>query len=110
MLDDTSYALSCDSPEQAALASALLNSSASLGLLEALTFAGAKRQVTKSALQRINLAALFHKTDRAAILEMAFRDVERLTGRSASFPEPLESLLKPSREESAADQGQHVLG
>src|ERR1700735_1485496 len=48
MLDDTSYSLSCDSPEQAALISALLNSSGSLGLLKALTFPGAKRSVTKT--------------------------------------------------------------
>jgi hypothetical protein len=93
MLDDTSYSLACDSPEQAAVVSALLNSSGPLGLLKALTFPGAKRPVTKAALQRIDLAALLARSDRAAILERAQLDLERLSGRARIDPESLKSLL-----------------
>ena len=55
MLDDTCYFLPCRTPEQCALAAALLNDRATLGLLRALTFRDAKRPVTKSVLARIDL-------------------------------------------------------
>ena len=94
MLDDTGYFLACRSPEQAALAASVLNSPGAVGLLRALAFPGAKRPVTKAALQRVDLAALFRQSDQPAILDRARVDVERLTGRPAVETVWNEQILK----------------
>lgn len=96
MLDDTGYFLACRTPEQAALAASLLNGPDALGLLRALTFAGAKRPVTKAVLQRLDLLRLLDHADRPALLDRAGAEVERLTGRTAAWPEPLLELLTPA--------------
>ncbi len=94
MLDDTCYFLPFSAPEPAALTAALLNDGPAAGLLAALTTAGAKRPVTKALLQRLDLHALFHRAERAALLARATRDVVRLTGREPNWPDRLESLLE----------------
>jgi hypothetical protein len=102
MLDDTGYFLACDSPEQAALTAALLNSPDSLGLLRALTFPGAKRPVTKSILQRLDLRALLAAADSPALLFRAGKEVRRMAGRSPRWSlrrsHHLEELLEPGFE------------
>ena len=95
MLDDTCYGLACETAEQAALVSVLLNRPESIGLLRALTFPGAKRPVTKATLQRIDLAALLRSADRGMIRDQAMNEVERLTRHTSDVCEPLESLLEP---------------
>ena len=77
MVDDTGYSLACRSLAQASLIASLLNTPESLGLLGSLTFPGAKRQVTKAALQRIDLAALLRNADRPALVDRASRDHQR---------------------------------
>jgi hypothetical protein len=79
MFDDTCYFLACASPEQSALVTAVLNDPASLGLIRSLTFPGAKRPITKSLLQRIDLGAVLERADPA--------------GLSARFSRVLESHL-----------------
>ena len=95
MLDDTGYFLACRSPEEAALAAALLNGPEALGLLRALAFPGAKRPVTKASLQRIDLPSLLDRADRSALLARAGGEVARLSGRPPEWPGSLESLLEP---------------
>ena len=58
MLDDTCYFLPCRTIGQARLLVDLLNAPAAQTLLRALTFADAKRPVTKALLQRLDLRAL----------------------------------------------------
>ncbi len=95
MLDDTGYFLPCQRAEQAALTAELLNGPEALGLLRALAFPGAKRPVTKAALQRIDLHALLGRADRPGLLARAGAEVVRLAARPANWPESLESLLEP---------------
>jgi len=95
MLDDTGYLLPCRSPEQAALAAALLNGPEAQGLLCALRFPGAKRPVTKAVLQRIDLRALLDRADRPALLARAGDEVARIAGRPADWPERCETLVEP---------------
>jgi hypothetical protein len=71
MLDDTCYFLACRTPEQAAIVGAVLAEEAACGLLRALSFAGAKRPVTKRLLQRLDLGAIAARADRAALLARA---------------------------------------
>ena len=94
MLDDTGYYLACGSPEQAALAAALLNGPGALGLLRALSFPGAKRPVTKAILSRIDVFALLDRADRPALLSRAGGDVARLSGRPPEWPDRLETLFE----------------
>ncbi len=95
MLDDTGYFLACRSPEQAALAAALLNGPDALGLLRGLTFPGAKRPVTKASLRRVDLHALLDRADRPALLDRAGGEVARLADRPPDWPASLGSLLDP---------------
>jgi hypothetical protein len=58
MVDDTCYFLPCRTLEQARLLEQTLNGPASLRLIHALSFSDAKRPLTKSLLQRLDLKAL----------------------------------------------------
>jgi hypothetical protein len=71
VVDDTCYLLPFDTGPQAAIAVTLLQSRPNVGLLRALTFAGAKRPITKRVLQRIDLASLVARSDRLAIIRSA---------------------------------------
>ncbi|MCS7036934.1 MAG: hypothetical protein RMJ33_13720 [Saprospiraceae bacterium] len=62
MLDDTCYFIGFEQFSQAAIAFALLNAPPVADLLEAITFAGAKRRYTKEVLQRIDLGAIAQAT------------------------------------------------
>lgn len=58
MLDDTCYFIGFEQYSPAAIAFALLNAPLTAELLEAITFADAKRRFTKEILQRIDLVAI----------------------------------------------------
>jgi hypothetical protein len=62
MLDDTCYFAPCESKAQAALLANLLNDPACLDLLKSLIFSGGKRPITKTILQRIDLAELIKRS------------------------------------------------
>ena len=95
MCDDTSYYLSCRSAEQAALIETLLNQPTPIDLLRSFTTPGAKRSVTKAALQRLDLATLLARSDVRTVLDAAENTVTRLTGQTARWPDRLLELLEP---------------
>jgi hypothetical protein len=88
MLDDTAYFLACGTPEQAALATAILEDEAAQGFLRSLTFRDAKRPITKAVLQRIDLGAIAARADRAALLLRASAHRARLLGGNVSTAGP----------------------
>jgi hypothetical protein len=73
MLDDTCYLLPCPSAALAALLTALCNDPITLDVAGALSFADAKRKITKGLLQRIDLSAILNQAGRARLLERAER-------------------------------------
>ena len=105
MLDDTCYFLACPTPEQAALVAAILDEEAARGFLRCLTFPGAKRPITKAILQRLDLAAIATRAERAVLLTRADAIRDRLLGGGANvqikenaagsfaWPATLEDLL-----------------
>jgi hypothetical protein len=94
VFDDACYFASFNSPEPAALAAAVLNEPAAVGLLRSLAAPGAKRPVTKSILSRVDVAAVFSRSDRAAIVDRATADVLRIAGRNPVWLEPIERLFE----------------
>jgi hypothetical protein len=100
MLDDTSYFLACRTPEQAALVAAILDDEATRGFLGCLTFRDAKRPITKTVLQRLDLAAIAARADRTALLARADAERARLADAAAAapfdWPASLEILLSTS--------------
>ena len=71
MLDDTCYFIACATIIQAALLTALLEHELTQSFLKAITFAFAKRPVTKKVLQRIDLLALYTRLDQAVLIDQA---------------------------------------
>jgi hypothetical protein len=102
MLDDTSYFVPCQTPEQAALVAAILDEDAARGLLGCLSFPGAKRPITKALLQRLDLGSIAARADRPALLARAEAIRARLLGGVADAPQPIawptsfEGLLSPA--------------
>jgi hypothetical protein len=89
LFDDTCYFTACETAEEAALLSALLNSDDCLAFLGAVSFSDAKRPITKRLLQRIDLDALRKRLGRQRLLELAEPTLRQLTpGESA----PLDRL------------------
>ena len=78
MLDDTCYFIACNSAEQAAFLTALLNDPLCLELIQSIAFLDAKRPITKKLLQRIDLRVLYNKVDRHAHLLRFKSEVECL--------------------------------
>ena len=97
MLDDTCYFLKCDSAEQAALLVSLLTDPICLNFLKSVIFPEAKRPVTKSVLQRIDLYRLWDLAHPASLLSRYHAERERLGGTSedktAATLDSLRSLL-----------------
>jgi hypothetical protein len=97
MLDDTNYFIACNSIEQAALITVLLNHTLTLSFLRSAMFTDAKRPVTKKLLQRIDLIALLNRIDRTLLIDQAEREIEKWAGSAAQsnyhWPKNLESLL-----------------
>ena len=78
MLDDTCYFIACNSAEQAAFLTALLNDPLCLEFIQAVAFQDAKRPITKSLLQRIDLKALYSKVHRQAYMLRVKDELEHL--------------------------------
>lgn len=97
MLDDTSYFIACESAEQAALITALLNHTLTLDFLRSAMFTDAKRPVTKKLLQRIDLTALLNRVDQTSLVAEAEGEIEKWQGHPAQlncrWPKKLETLL-----------------
>ncbi len=69
MLDDTCYLLPCASAIEAAVLCALYHDTTTLELIRALSFADAKRPLTKGLLQRIDLSAILNRADPSKLAE-----------------------------------------
>jgi hypothetical protein len=78
MLDDTCYFIACNSAEQTAFLTALLNDPLCLEFIQAVAFQDAKRPITKSLLQRIDLKALYSKVNRQAYILRVKDELEHL--------------------------------
>jgi hypothetical protein len=95
ILDDTCYFLACDSPEQAALLASLLNHPICHEFLQSTMFPDAKRPITKSLLQRINLHRLLTAVNREDLLSRADAERTRLGAvpQQERWPEELSPYL-----------------
>jgi len=96
LCDDTSYFLSCENTEQAALVGATLHSDPAKNLLRSLVFVDAKRVVTKKLLQRIDLHAIL-STSRGEILKAAATisdDLAPTPHRALDLEAEADSLLR----------------
>ncbi|APW60853.1 hypothetical protein [Paludisphaera borealis] len=69
VFDDTCYILPCQSALEAAVLTAACNDPITREVLRALTFADAKRPVTKAVLQTIDLGGVLERTDASALVD-----------------------------------------
>jgi hypothetical protein len=97
MLDDTCYFVPCDSAEQAAILTAVLNHESCLSFLNSLIFLDSKRPVTKRVLQRIDLSAVFSRIDRKA-LTVATNERLKLLGVPAIEADSIDRFVWPGIE------------
>lgn len=98
MLDDTCYFLPCQSEQQAALITALMNHRTTQQFIRSTMFPDAKRPITKRLLQRIDLIAVLNQVDRSLILKASDEELKKPNSRSDSssnpWPDDLSVLLK----------------
>jgi hypothetical protein len=92
MLDDTCYFLPCESAAETAVLTALCNDPATLDFLRSAVFPDAKRPVTKTLLQRVDLGAILKRTERDALLSRAARVLE--TELAARSDTPLSRVIE----------------
>ena len=78
MLDDTCYFVACNSAEQTAFLTALLNDPLCQEFIQSVAFLDAKRPITKNLLQRIDLKALYSKMNQQAYVLRVKNELERL--------------------------------
>jgi len=81
MLDDTCYFLPFQALEDATLVACLLNNPICLEFIASLAFRGAKRPITKSILQRIDLEALLDRLDKDELRKRVQDELARITGQ-----------------------------
>ncbi len=95
MLDDTCYFIPCNSPEQAALLTSLLNHSLCLNFIYARFFPDAKRPITKKLLQCIDIKKILFLADKQSLLAQAQIEFDRLVEgkQKPAWPSLLEQLL-----------------
>lgn len=96
MLDDTCYFIACNTAEQAAFLTGLLNDPLCLNLINSMIFLDSKRPVTKKLLQRVDLRALLGIVERQSLLSNAMIELERLEVISSQKEEiwpPLEDFF-----------------
>lgn len=100
MLDDTCYFVPCSTQRQALLVANLLNHPLCLHFIAASAFPGAKRQVTKKLLSRIDLRALLNRVNARALHEEIQGTLEGSPDREEAGPcleeTSLEKLLQPT--------------
>jgi hypothetical protein len=98
LLDDTCYLLPCNQATEAAVLTALYNHQLSLGLIEALSFPGAKRPVTKGLLQRLDISAILGRADRVALVARAGAILAEQPGQwiddSTAITDQVERLIR----------------
>ncbi|GIK64903.1 MAG: restriction endonuclease NspV [Chloroflexota bacterium] len=71
MVDDTCYFISFNTAPEAALVHSLLSEPVCFDYLQAITFWDAKRPITKTVLQRLQLLNILQQADREVLLERA---------------------------------------
>ena len=71
VLDDTSYFLACDTPEDAALIYAMVTTKMATDLITGIMFPDAKRPITKKLLQRIDVGAIRDLVDHDELVDAA---------------------------------------
>jgi hypothetical protein len=99
MLDDTCYFVPCESAEQAAVISALLNTETCLSFFNSLIFLDSKRPVTKKVLQRLDLSALLRHVDNDSLLVATNENLAKL-GCPPLMVEDLGTFAWPGEEEA----------
>ncbi len=101
MLDDTCYFVPCNSAEQAALLTAILNENSCLSFVNSLVFSDSKRPLTKRLLQRVDLSALLGRLDHRLVLLVANEKLAIL-GRKPLNSNSLDGFLWPGTESAQA--------
>jgi hypothetical protein len=92
MLDDTCYFLPCSTAEEAAILGAVCNDAITLALIASISFREAKRPITKALLQRLDLGAIFERTD---VASLAARALALLRDELLVLPEePMVEVVK----------------
>jgi hypothetical protein len=108
MLDDTCYFVPCESAEQAAMVSALLNTETCLSFINSLVFLDSKRPVTKKVLQRVDLSALLRYVDHDALLVAANENLVVLGGSPLGL-EQLSEFAWPGVEDAQVQMFPEIL-
>ena len=95
VVDDACYILSFDDGREAAMCHALLGSESVTELLGSLVFWDAKRPVSKTLLQRVDLLAIARKADLTELVPFADKAAERLgIDPPYSWQEVLDKLMQ----------------
>lgn len=97
MLDDTCYQLPCRSASEAAVLTALCNAPITVEVLRSLSFADAKRPVTKGLLQRVDLSAILGRVDRAALAARAETVLREELGLDPADRAPMDGEIQRLR-------------
>jgi hypothetical protein len=96
MFDDTCYFIPCWDARQAALLATLLNHEVTQRLIAAISFPDAKRPITKSVLERVDLGVVLELADKNELLRSASSLASQLGGWGVDmvpWPEHLSDLL-----------------
>ncbi len=100
IFDDTCYFIACESAQQAAFLTSLLNDPVCLDFIRSIIFWDAKRPITKKSLQRIDLYALLEHIDKDLLLMQATIELKRIEVMQNAceiiWPEDLRELLRSS--------------
>ncbi|HET9921828.1 MAG TPA: hypothetical protein VFQ30_18445 [Ktedonobacteraceae bacterium] len=103
MLDDTCYFIPCPSALEAAFFASLLNDPLCLAFIDSIIFTDAKRPITKKLLQRIDLSALFKRSEKPALIARMRQELEKLGVDTAE-----ENIVLPSLETVLMHCAQHI--
>ncbi|MHB1559690.1 MAG: class I SAM-dependent methyltransferase [Isosphaeraceae bacterium] len=94
VFDDTSYFVACESAAKAAAVSAVCNDPIALELLDALSFADAKRPMTKALLRRLDLRTIAAHADSGRLRDRALGMAAELEGEAGTrLREDIEEAL-----------------
>jgi hypothetical protein len=107
MFDDTCYFLPCSTAEEAAALAALCNDPITLGFLSSASFRDAKRPITKTLLQRIDLMAILKRADRQELAARAWAILSGELGaeRSTRISEVIDRINQDFSQAKSTDAG-----